>query len=129
MNILNSPAVEVLVGLQRRGFRFRSQGGKLLVSPFSQLSEDDLKAIAANRAALIDMVRDDRPLETAIRKLANELVDDVVTLADFSQNLCHELHRGQQLQLLHRLAAIGRRIHQTTSRLCRDSDANREIPR
>jgi hypothetical protein len=124
MNILNRSAVELLATLQRRGFTFRTSGGKLLVSPFSQLGEDDRKVIAANRAALIDLVRDDRPLETAIRKLSNELVDDMNALVDFAVNLSHELHRCQQL--LHRLAAIGRRIHQTTELLCRDSDANRD---
>ncbi len=124
----NKSAVEVLASLQRRGFSFRACKGQLLVSPFSQLSEDDLKTLAAHRASLIGMARDDRPLETAIRKLANELTDEMNTLCDFALNLSRELHRGQQLQLLHRLAGIARRVHRTTKLLCRDSDTNRENP-
>jgi hypothetical protein len=129
MNILNPSAVEVLAGLQRRGFTFRTSGGQLLVSPLSQLSEDDRNALRAHREAIIAMLPDTRPLEVAISKLANEVLDDATTLADFATNLSHELHRGQQLALLHRLAGIGRRMHRTTELLCRDSDRNREVPR
>ena len=68
-------------------------------------------------------------MEVAIVKLANEMLDDATTLADFARSLSHELFRGQQLELLHRLTGIASRIHRTTEMLCNDSDKNREIPR
>jgi hypothetical protein len=127
MITLTPSAVELLANLHSRGFQLRTKDGKLLVSPLSQLSESDRQSLRTHRDALLDMVRDDRPLERAIRTLANEVLDDATTLADFAVNMGHELYRGQLLQLLHRLADIGRRIHKTTELLCRDNDLNREV--
>jgi hypothetical protein len=107
---LSPTAAATLADLQARGFSVRTAGGKLLVRPLSQLSEGDREALRANRAELIELVRNPPPLEKAIAIAAAELHDSVAALEVFAVHAAGELHRPQQLRLLHRLAAFARRI-------------------
>jgi hypothetical protein len=64
-------------------------------------------------------------LEIAVRKAANEILNDATTLADFAANLTRNLTRPAQYRLLVRLARLGRDLQRTLSGLCDDSDTGR----
>jgi hypothetical protein len=61
-------------------------------------------------------------LKSACRKVAEELVDEASTLAEFVASFSSELTRGQQFVLLKRLADIGRRLNHTLKALCNLSE-------
>ena len=56
-DILESPAVDLLLRLEREGYAIAVVDDRLLLKPIDRLSDDDRKAIRALRADLILLVR------------------------------------------------------------------------
>jgi hypothetical protein len=50
-------AVQLLWGLEERGFRLAIEGEALVVAPRSQLTRDDDQAIRAHRDELIELIK------------------------------------------------------------------------
>jgi hypothetical protein len=56
-NLLDSPAVDLLLRLEREGFAIAVTDGRLLLRPVDRLSESDRLGIRAHRAELIALIR------------------------------------------------------------------------